>query len=133
MNEAVASAGMQGTYASSGLALLISMITSSINMSSPVMLWLMLCQFRNFTLLALLYTYLPDGIMEYILGLKVFNLSFGFLEAEKNFATRDFIEWISFDQDDSRLVRLEMMNGSSFVNSFNVYFVILLIVLINIV
>jgi len=121
------------TMVSVGAYAALAILSMSVNMSSFAILWILLSQIRNYNMIILIDTYIPIGVIEYILGLKVFSLSFDFLNIENTPMNKDIISWMDYYQPNAKLAKLELESGSSMVNSYNLYFVILAIIAANLV
>ena len=71
--------------------------------------------------------------MDYIRGLKMFTLSFDFLQTQSGPGTKTVFDWLDFDQPDANLRLLKVKSGSAFVNTSNLYSVIFIILCVHIV
>ena len=91
----------------------------------------MLSQFRNFVSIILIDTYIPEGVIEYVNSLKLFTLSFDFLNIKSIPGIKTVFDWLDFDQPDAKLRLLEVESGSAFVNTSNLYSVIFIILFVH--
>ena len=132
IDEQIQSVTQTSTMVSAGLAALVTLIASSINISSPAMLYLMMGQFKNYMLILLIDVYIPDSVNQYILGLEIFSLPFDFFSFQDTPGSRDITSWFEMEQPNDKLVRIEIESGSTILNNYNLYGMILVIILVNV-
>ena len=101
---------------------------SSLNMSSIAVLWAIFSQFRLLIFLILSDAYLPQSVIDYISGMKIFSFNFSFLSLQKLPVIKIPLQLLDFTQNNVELETIGLNSGSSFVNtSYNLFKLILII------
>ena len=104
------------TFSGISMNLMILLILSMLNFSSPQGIWLLINQFQLYLLLFLTGAYMPKNIHDFLRGFEIFMLNFGLKIISDIPLIQDFINWINYEQKDQSLITLDIQSGSTIVN-----------------
>lgn len=96
------------------------------------MIWIVVTESRLLLLLVITCTYLPQKVIEFIVGGKIFSFNFSFLSIEKLSEIKDKVQSMDFSQNDDRLKTMGLESGSTIVNNLNLLLVISLIAMTHV-
>mmetsp|Transcript_5351 Transcript_5351/g.6381 ORF Transcript_5351/g.6381 Transcript_5351/m.6381 type:complete len:124 (-) Transcript_5351:17-388(-) len=99
------------------------------SMSSIIVIWILANQYRLYMLLILSDAYLPQKIVDYIKGGKLFSFNFSFLPIQELSVVKEGLDNIKFPQTDSSLEAIGLESGSAIANNLNLVVTVLLIVM----
>ena len=118
--------------ASAGVGAGIALIMSSLNMSSIAVLWSIFSQFRLLIFLILSDAYLPQSVIDYISGMKLFSFNFSFLSFQTLPVIKVPLQLLDFTQNSVELETIGLNSGSSFVNSINLLLTVIMVIFLHI-
>lgn len=116
-----------GTKAASGAGVLLALVISIFNLSSPMAIWAMANQFQLYMLLLLTKTSIPSDVSGYITGNQFMTFSMNFIPLNKIPVIELPLEWMNFDQSLDELEEMGIISGSSLNNIIGFLFTIVLI------
>lgn len=99
-----------------GVALVI--ISSLMNLSAPVAIWIMINHLQLLMLLLLTGAYVPTDIIEYLTSSNYAMLPFDLIPVIKIPLIKDAFEWITLEQTDINLKDIGLESNSTFKNNF---------------
>ena len=117
---------------STGVGAGISLLMSSMNLSSIAVLWAIFSQFRLLIFLILSDSYLPQSVIDYISGMKIFSFNFSFLSIQNLPIIRIPLRLFDFTQNSQALESIGLNSGSSLINNINLAFTFLMIISVHI-
>lgn len=88
-------------------------------MSSILVVWIVCNQFRLLMFFAISGAYLPESVLTYITGVKLFSFNISFLPFEKLPGIKQTVGVLDSDQVDSYLEKLGLESNSSIVNNIS--------------
>ena len=117
---------------STGVGAGVSLLMSSMNLSSIAVLWAIFSQFRLLIFLILSDSYLPQSVIDYISGMKIFSFNFSFLSIQNVPIIRIPLQLFDFTQNSKALESIGLNSGSSLINNINLAFTFLMITSVHI-
>ena len=110
-----------------GVAIFILVLTAVIERTSFSAFWLMVNQLQLTSLLGLTGVYVPHEVTERIKGVEFASFLFSFIPVIDIFPDGAFKKWIDFEQTDQKLTDIGLESGSTFVSSFTLLIILLLL------
>ena len=109
----------------------MSIAVSLSTMSSPQGAFSMLNQFQLFILLPMIGAYIPQNVIEVILGMDLAMFSFDMIPFDKVLASSSFLDFISYDQSDDYAGRIGLTSGSSILNHLGILVIVFVLALFH--
>ena len=119
------------TQSVAGLSSFAAVISSSLNLSSPIGLWIIINQFQLLILILFFGVYIPKDVKDYILGMDFMSFSLNFILFDKMPFLKDIINLLDSEQNDARFIDIGANSGSSFVNNFSMIVIVILQAIIH--
>lgn len=129
--EAVATTTV--TQTAVAVAVGASLVTSTLNTSSPSSAWSVFNQLQLLILFLLVDTYIPVDVRGYIEGQDFALFNFDFIPAVDIPYINVPAEWMDFEQPDVNLAKVGVNSGSTFTNVFSLLLTIVILVAFHIV
>lgn len=119
------------TQTMTAIAYAMNIASSSISLTSPQSLWLIIGQFQLLMLLLISEAFIPRDIADYIMGMDYTMFSFGFINVKDWQLISNPIKHLSYPQSSYSLYFIGLESGSGLVNILSLLFTILLITLLH--
>ena len=89
-------------------------------------------QFQMFMLLGVLKSFIHKDVKDYLSGMKIFNFSFNFFEMKNIPVFSNLYEFFNINQNEVYLSSIGLNSQSAFLNNLNLFFVLIILILIHI-
>ena len=102
--------------------------SSAVNVSNFQSIWMIVNQFQLLLLIPLTGAYLPQKIIDYLVGMKFVMLNFSFIPLNKSSAFQRVYDIFGFEQQNEYLKEIDAKYGSTLLNILPFLLIILLLI-----
>ena len=113
--------------------IVLAVLVSILNVSSPVSMWFIINQFQMLMLLLLTRAYMPKRVRQYLTDMNAVLFNFNFIPVYRIPMIYDFYLYIKFDHNYDDLKDIGVESGSTVVNNISTVIILILFTIIHIV
>ena len=108
-----------------------SLISSIVNLSAPLEIWITIHQIQLIVLLLTSTAYFPTVLKQYFDQLKLFSFIFTLIDFKKTSILKEVLNYFDYDVEYQKLKHFDVESGSTFVNVFSILFIFAIVSVIH--